>query len=95
MHYYVDRLEGCDAFGAYTYHFNDISDKYSRITFATSLVGDANLAGRVDISDVTAIQRWLVELETFSDEQIALADANGDGEINISDATYLQMVLAQ
>lgn len=36
-----------------------------------------------------------VELETFSDEQIALADANGDGEITVSDATYLQMVLAQ
>ena len=58
-------------------------------------VGDTNLDGIVSINDVTAVQRWLVELETFSDEQIALADANGDGEINISDATYLQMVLAQ
>ena len=94
-HYYVDRLESCDAFGAYTYHFNDISDKYSRITFATSLVGDANLDGIVDVRDVTAIQRYLVELNPLSDQELVLADANGDEEINIADATHLQMYLAE
>ena len=72
----------------------DHQDEYPTIPFAV-VRGDANLDGIVSIGDVTAVQRWLVELQTFSDEQIALADANGDGEINISDATYLQMVLAQ
>ncbi|MBQ1453970.1 MAG: dockerin type I repeat-containing protein, partial [Ruminococcus sp.] len=64
-------------------------------SFSQYQLGDMNVDGSVTINDVTTVQRWLVELETFSDEQIALADANGDGEINISDATYLQMVLAQ
>ena len=58
-------------------------------------IGDTNLDGIVSIGDVTAIQRYLAELETFTDEQIALADTNGDGEINISDATHLQMYLAE
>lgn len=63
--------------------------------FSRYQLGDMNADGSVSIGDVTAVQRWLVELETFSDEQIALADVNGDGEINVSDATHLQMYLAQ
>lgn len=58
-------------------------------------IGDSNLDGSININDVTAIQRHLVELETFNEEQLALADTNGDGEINISDATHLQMYLAE
>ena len=57
--------------------------------------GDTNLDGIISISDATAIQRHLAEIETFSDEQLALADTNGDGEINIIDATHLQMYLAE
>ena len=57
--------------------------------------GDTNLDGNIDIRDVTAIQRHLVELEKFNDEQLAVADTNGDGEINIADATHLQMYLAE
>ena len=58
-------------------------------------IGDTNLDGRITISDVTAIQRHIAELELFSEEQMILADTNGDGEINIVDATHLQMYLAE
>ena len=58
-------------------------------------IGDTNLDGIISISDVTAIQRHIAELEVFTDEQLALADTNGDGEINIVDATHLQMYLAE
>ena len=54
-----------------------------------------NLDGRVDIRDVTAIQRHLAEIELLSGQTLALADTNGDGEIDISDATHLQMYLAE
>ena len=60
-----------------------------------ALIGDTNLDGIISISDVTAIQRHLAELKTFTDEQLALADTDGDGEINITDATHLQMYLAE
>ena len=58
-------------------------------------IGDVNLDGQININDVTAIQRHLVELEWLSDEQLAMADTNGDEVINISDATHLQMYLAE
>ena len=58
-------------------------------------IGDTDLDGHITISDVTAIQRHLAELEKFTDEQLALADTNGDGEVDITDATYLQMYLAE
>ena len=95
VRYYVDRLEGCDVFGAYTYDFNDISDKYSRITFLTSLVGDVNLDGMVDIRDVTAIQRHLAALKEVTGEALLAADTNGDGAVTIDDATHLQMYFAE
>lgn len=58
-------------------------------------IGDINLDGEITISDVTAIQRYITELDVFTDEQIALADTNGDGEINITDATHLQKYIAK
>ena len=57
-------------------------------------MGDVNLDGTLTILDVTLLQRYLVELANYSDEQFALADANQDGEINIADATYLQMYIS-
>ena len=59
------------------------------------LIGDTDLDGNITISDVTAIQRHIAELDIFTDEQIALADTNGDGVINITDATHLQKYLAE
>ena len=62
---------------------------------AEVMIGDTDLDGNITISDVTAIQRHLAEIEVFTAEQLALADTNGDGEINITDATHLQKYLAE
>ena len=59
------------------------------------LIGDTNLDGIISISDATAIQRHLAEIESISDEQLVLADTNGDGKIDIGDATHLQKYLAE
>ena len=67
-----------------------------RATGATEgLPGDANLDGKVDIRDVTAIQRHLSELAPLSPQALALADVNGDGAVNIDDATLIQRYLAE
>lgn len=60
----------------------------------TYIMGDVNLDGYVTISDVTVIQRWIVDLESLSDLQIKLADVDGDG-LDISDATKIQRYLAK
>ena len=83
-------VEGITINGSFTVVSDAIYDEEPQYQ-----IGDTNLDGIISISDVTAIQRYLVELETFTDEQIALADTNGDGEINIIDATHLQKYLAE
>ena len=57
--------------------------------------GDADGDGRVDISDVTTIQKHIAELLTLTGNALLAADTNGDGIVDINDATYLQMYLAE
>ena len=61
----------------------------------TYLLGDTNGDGRVNVRDVTAVQRHLVELEKLEGAYLIAADTNCDGELDISDATLLQMYLAE
>ncbi len=68
---------------------------WAQFVVNTPLFGDTNQDGIATISDVTAIQRVLAELESFSDLQMLLADANQDGEVNITDATTIQRYLAE
>ncbi len=49
--------------------------------------------GNVTISDATEIQKYLVELVTFTDEQFLAADVNNDGEVNITDARLIQQYI--
>ena len=59
------------------------------------LIGDANGDGRINIRDVTAIQRHIAEAMILTGEGLAAADVNGDGTVTVDDATLLQMFLAE
>lgn len=56
--------------------------------------GDINGDGKVDINDVTAIQKFIAKLDTPTAEQLSLADAYADGVLNIIDATCVQKLIA-
>ena len=58
------------------------------------LKGDADFDGVVTILDATAIQRYLVDLREFNDDQKAAADTDGSGDVSIMDATRIQRYLA-
>lgn len=58
------------------------------------LRGDANGDGRVDIDDVTAIQRHLGKIEAVKSENAAAAAVTG-GAISINDATAIQRYIAE
>ena len=60
-----------------------------------TILGDANSDGKVDIRDVTAIQRHVAELKPLTGAALTAADINGDGEVTIEDATALQMYFAE
>ena len=56
--------------------------------------GDVNADGTVNILDATAIGKYLTDIVSFDEYQLAMADFNGDGIINISDSTDIQKMLA-
>ena len=63
--------------------------------YPVTLLGDVNLDGRVNVNDVTEIQRHLADYLTLTKTAKANADLNGDGVISINDATTLQKILAE
>lgn len=58
-------------------------------------LGDVDGNGRVDIRDVTAIQRYKAVLIQLDSRQLAAADIDGDGNVTVNDATELQKQLAK
>ena len=67
-----------------------------RITFGEEdiLYGDVNRDGKIDIKDVTTIQKHLASDSGLDDDQKKRADVNFDGKIDIKDATTIQKYLA-
>lgn len=58
------------------------------------IMGDVDFDGELTILDVTAIQRYLADLDKFSDYQKKIGDYDADGEVTILDCTKIQRVLA-
>ena len=64
------------------------------LTMSQTLIkGDANGDGKVDINDVTQIQKKLAGFE-IEDFRSGSADVTGDGDVTIEDATEIQKYLA-
>lgn len=75
--------------------------KYGNVVYPTTvyseptsikavILGDVDLNGSITITDATMIQKYIVNLITFSEEQKVAADVDMDGNINTNDATELQ-----
>lgn len=58
-----------------------------------TLLGDVNLDGNVNITDATAIQKYLAGSVEFSEVRKLNADVNGDGNITVTDATAIQKMI--
>lgn len=88
-------FKGCDDFVINCYH-NSYAEQFAKdngidYEVLDPLIGDANDDGVVDIRDVTAIQKHLVDAEKLSDYGETVSDVNGDNEVTIRDATMIQM----
>ena len=55
--------------------------------------GDVDGDGALTINDVTKLQRYLAEFESFDEYQMKAADVNNDGEVNVKDITALQNLI--
>ena len=47
--------------------------------------GDININKKVDVSDIVIMNKYLVKLEKFSEQQFFLADINDDGKVHVFD----------
>ncbi|MCK4397729.1 MAG: hypothetical protein KAV25_01915 [Methanophagales archaeon] len=56
---------------------------------SAKLWGDANGDGKINMGDVTFVERIIVWLE----DETELADANQDGNINRGDVTYIELII--
>lgn len=58
------------------------------------MLGDANMDGKLNIRDATAIQKHIAKVITLDETALKLADFTQDGKLNIKDATNIQKKIA-
>lgn len=59
------------------------------------IMGDANADGKLNILDVTAIQKYKIGDMELNEYGLSCADVNHDNQITVRDATLIQMKLAK
>ncbi len=57
-------------------------------------LGDVNGDELINVSDATAIQRYVANILTLTEAQLKAADTNNDGIVNVNDATAIQRYAA-
>ncbi|MDO5123567.1 MAG: dockerin type I domain-containing protein [Eubacteriales bacterium] len=73
---------------------NSVSSPDENHGGSTNLIGDVNGDGKVNILDVTTVQKHLAKMEVAAYNPIA-ADVNRDGKVNVADVSKLQKILAK
>ncbi len=68
---------------------------YALVVPKTLLTGDVDRDGELTVKDATEIQKYIVEIAEFDDEQLKLADVDGDKDITVKDATYIQKIIVE
>ena len=59
------------------------------------MLGDVTGDGQIDVNDVTDIQLYIVQNQSFTDKQKEAADVNKDGKISVLDVTRVQQYIAR
>ncbi|MDA0748603.1 MAG: dockerin type I domain-containing protein, partial [bacterium] len=87
--------EVCEVFFSQVQDLEGNLSEEIRITFHTTpiLAGDVDGNQAVDLSDVLAVLRFSVGLETPSADELERADVDGDGEVTVRDAILALRVM--
>lgn len=59
-----------------------------------TLYGDVNLDGKIDVNDVTLLQRYIAGESVLTDDAVKAADFNKDRIIDVIDVTAIQTFIA-
>ena len=60
-----------------------------------TFIGDANLDGKIDVSDATAIQKYIAKLLDFTEISKINADVDKNGIIDVNDVTLIQKYIVK
>lgn len=75
------------------------TEPYADITtingYVYGYIGDSDDDGEISVLDATAIQLYIAQLGSLSDEGVELADVDFDTDISVLDATEIQLFIAQ
>ena len=77
--------------GGYSFTMDVARDTIVAIT----LIGDANLDGRVNTTDVTQIKRYIAGKRTFDPVNQIAANINRDDKVNTTDVTQIKRFIAK
>lgn len=91
--YVISKITG-DTTGKFEEGTKEVTYYYADFVPETMKNVDINGDGKITVDDVTAVQKYLADIENLSDEKIKLLDFNYDGVKSIDDATMLQKYLA-
>ena len=58
------------------------------------LLGDADVNGKVNVKDATAIQKHVADITALTDTGLILADVDANEKVNVKDATAIQKFVA-
>lgn len=90
----------CDKLTIYGYT-NSYAQTYAEengISFVAldkkTLYGDVNLDGKIDVNDVTLLQRYIAGESVLTDDAVKAADFNKDRIIDVIDVTAIQTFIA-
>ena len=81
--------------------YNDFNNTYMFEYYNTDipdnmiLMGDTTLDRRIDVSDATFVQKYIVKLENLTNNALIAADVDRDNTISIKDATLIQCYVAK
>ncbi len=59
----------------------------------TTLYGDINKSGKVDLSDLVTLNQYLVKDITLTSSELLLADVTADGFIDVADVALMKQYL--
>lgn len=71
------------------------NNRSSHISAETSITGDINGDGNVDMSDAILLKKHILGIDALSEQNLAVADLNADGRINALDFSKMLKTILQ
>lgn len=71
-----------------------LSSEFHKAVYKTVVLGDANLDGKVNVKDATAIQKAVAKITALEGDAFIAADVNADDRLSVQDATNVQKYIA-